>query len=55
MVHVYAAKADAAVIISATLGQTLTVLAGNPGPANEHKRDIAATSATEPEIEIEEA
>ena len=49
-----AAKADTAIIISATLGQILTVLAGNLGPANEHKRDIAAIAATEPEVETEE-
>ena len=32
-----------------------TVLAGNLGPASEHKWDIAAIAATEPEVETEEA
>ena len=54
-VHVYAAKIDAAVIITATLGQILTVLAGNLGPQTEHRWDIAVIVATEPEIETEKA
>ena len=51
--HVYAAKIDAAV--TATLGQILTVMAGNLGPQTEHRWDIAVITAAEPEVETEEA
>ncbi len=54
-VHVYAAKIDAATIITATLGQILTVMAGNLGPQTEHRWDIAVIVAAEPEVETEEA